>query len=809
MKIGVLLGVLCVVAGTVGSTVESDGISNTSEPIIQNDIVSMPETTMKIMNVTTTEKIENKSTNHDDETVYDLSSTDRSVNESNNSIIIPVSDSNISKANEKPKNIILVMVEGNESGNSWEQLKENHSFNVEGLIQSCKIQEKSNDSSIVDAAHDKICDCNKLLKYNIRELIEYARVMKGMNTAILSEDNFTLPTLGDFDNSPHQSILIGNRDNVVPISTSLELLGQLTNDSRSRHNNEKRSAPTHFSTKTSTADTANIPKKHHKNNNRDYIWDFFDMMMKIRLDFFKNLFDSLHKSPVFNINHKKINLRKSSLVFPIQQSQTLIELISNTFIKFQRIPNDNGFLMIIVAPHNELSAIYQIIQSQSSTKVDLVIILGLEHTHDKKTVFYVANGPGSNYLSNLQTIYELPLKVKLILDHCQGICEHKELPNSTLLPMESFPPKRRVVRSDDEETSSDEEKPEKESSETESGNEETDVANRDDESHEKQSSAGFSFHFQKDYITISVMLIQPTEEMSKLIRVELNENLETREKDLEYIKEWLKKEPHLPDEYDDLRLMTFLRGCKFSLEKCKKKLDMYFTMRGAVPEFFTNRDVTRPEVRDLTKFIQIPPLPGLTKNGRRVVVMRGLNKDIPTPNVAEAMKLVMMIGDIRLKEEVVGVAGDVYILDASVATPAHFTKFTPSLVKKFLICVQEAYPVKLKEIHVVNVSPLVDSIVNFVKPFLKEKIRNRIFMHSDFKTLYDYIPREMLPTEYGGDAGPIEEINETWVKKLEEYGPWFKEQESVKSNEALRTGKPKTQDDLFGIDGSFRQLSFD
>lgn len=37
--------------------------------------------------------------------------------------------------------------------------------------------------------------------------------------------------------------------------------------------------------------------------------------------------------------------------------------------------------------------------------------------------------------------------------------------------------------------------------------------------------------------------------MSKLIRVELNENLETREKDLEYIKEWLKKEPHLPDEY--------------------------------------------------------------------------------------------------------------------------------------------------------------------------------------------------------------------------------------------------------------------
>ncbi|XP_034183449.1 alpha-tocopherol transfer protein-like [Osmia lignaria lignaria] len=306
-----------------------------------------------------------------------------------------------------------------------------------------------------------------------------------------------------------------------------------------------------------------------------------------------------------------------------------------------------------------------------------------------------------------------------------------------------------------------------------------------------------------------MLLIQPTEEMSKQIRVELNENVATRDKDVEIIKEWLSKQPHLPAFDDDYRIMTFLRGSKFSLEKCKRKLDMYFTMRAAIPEFFTNRDITRPELREITKIIQMPPLPGLTKNGRRVITMRGIDKDFPTPSVAEVMKLVLMIGDVRLKEEVVGVAGDVYILDASVATPAHFAKFTPALVKKFLICVQEAYPVKLKEVHVVNVSPVVDSIVNFVKPFLKEKIRNRIFMHSDIKTLYEYIPREILPTEYGGDAGPIQAIHEIWLKKLEEYIPWFAEQENIKANEALRPGKPKTHDDLFGLDGSFRQLMID
>ncbi|XP_035719570.1 alpha-tocopherol transfer protein-like [Vespa mandarinia] len=306
-----------------------------------------------------------------------------------------------------------------------------------------------------------------------------------------------------------------------------------------------------------------------------------------------------------------------------------------------------------------------------------------------------------------------------------------------------------------------------------------------------------------------MLLIQPKEEMSKLIRVRLNENVTTRDNDLKIIKEWLIKQPHLPNVDDDQMLMTFLRGCKFSLEKCKKKLDMYFTMRAIVPEFFSNRDVTQPELKEILDIINIPPMSGLTEDGCRVIIMRGIRKDTLTPNVPNLMKLVMMIGDIRLKEEIHGVAGDIYILDASVATPSHFAKFTPTILKKFLVCVQEAYPVKLKQVHVVNISPLVDTIVNFVKPFLKEKIRNRIFMHSKLETLYEYIPKEILPIEYGGDAEPIQVVHDAWIKKLEEYGPWFAAQTSVVANESLRPGKPRTHDDIFGLDGSFRQLTID
>ncbi|CAB3220130.1 unnamed protein product [Arctia plantaginis] len=307
----------------------------------------------------------------------------------------------------------------------------------------------------------------------------------------------------------------------------------------------------------------------------------------------------------------------------------------------------------------------------------------------------------------------------------------------------------------------------------------------------------------------SVMLVQPHGELLAKIREDLHEVVSSRENDLAAIKDWLKKQPHLPDEMEDSFLLNFLRGCSFSMEKCKRKMDMYFTMRTACPEFFTNRDITRPELMDLMIRAQNPTLPGLTPGGRRITVCRGLDKNLETHQILDAFKIIMMVADVRLREETEGVAGHVFIFDASILLPSHILKISPTMIKKFLICLQEAYPLKVKEVHVVNASPLVDTIYNIVKPFIKEKIKNRIFFHKDYTGLHEYIPVDILPSEYGGTSSSLEEITRAWLVKLKEYRPWFKKQESLKANEALRPGKPTDYDELFGVNGSFRQLSID
>ncbi|RZC41489.1 CRAL TRIO domain containing protein [Asbolus verrucosus] len=294
-----------------------------------------------------------------------------------------------------------------------------------------------------------------------------------------------------------------------------------------------------------------------------------------------------------------------------------------------------------------------------------------------------------------------------------------------------------------------------------------------------------------------MLLVQASPELQIEIRKIINEDVNRKEQDLETIKEWLRKQPHLPNTWDEARLKSFLRGCNYSLERCKSKLDMYFTMRGLVPEIFSNRDIFRPEMQEIVKIADFVVMPNLTPDGKRVTIIAASKFDFDTPDIANFCKLVFMIGDVRLEVEKCGIAGDVYVLDADLDLPKHFLKVSLTMLKKFIICAQKAYPTKIKEIHIVNQTPLVDFAVATLKPFFKEKIRDRLHMHPDLETLHRFVPKEVLPEEYGGTAGKLEVFKAKWIKKLEECTPWFKEQENVKSDESKRPGKPTNYEDLF------------
>lgn len=78
----------------------------------------------------------------------------------------------------------------------------------------------------------------------------------------------------------------------------------------------------------------------------------------------------------------------------------------------------------------------------------------------------------------------------------------------------------------------------------------------------------------------------------------------TQEKDcLMSIKNWLTKQAHLPQNISDKDLLQFLHCCYYSIEKTKKVMDAYYTIRTYTPEFFQNREPQSKRMKEMMELV--------------------------------------------------------------------------------------------------------------------------------------------------------------------------------------------------------------
>lgn len=82
--------------------------------------------------------------------------------------------------------------------------------------------------------------------------------------------------------------------------------------------------------------------------------------------------------------------------------------------------------------------------------------------------------------------------------------------------------------------------------------------------------------------------------------------------------------------------------------------------------------------------------------------------------------------------------------------------------------VQETVPINTKSTHILNTSPFVDKFMALIRPVLKKEIVDSFTFHSDnYETLYEAVPKQLLPTEYGGEAGSINDLHKSWMETFE------------------------------------------
>lgn len=53
---------------------------------------------------------------------------------------------------------------------------------------------------------------------------------------------------------------------------------------------------------------------------------------------------------------------------------------------------------------------------------------------------------------------------------------------------------------------------------------------------------------------------------------------------------------------DDWFILMYIRGCKFSIEKTKRKIDLLFTMKTLIPEIFSGWDPMKPSIQNALSY---------------------------------------------------------------------------------------------------------------------------------------------------------------------------------------------------------------
>ncbi|XP_058791001.1 alpha-tocopherol transfer protein-like [Phymastichus coffea] len=302
--------------------------------------------------------------------------------------------------------------------------------------------------------------------------------------------------------------------------------------------------------------------------------------------------------------------------------------------------------------------------------------------------------------------------------------------------------------------------------------------------------------------------------MNTLKRVSLEEefkkNPELKQEDLDNLMDWYSKQPHFPQNVSKLDLVVFLHSNYYRLEPTKTTIENFLTCRTHVPEFFANRDpLGSKELRLIMGTLLVVPLEQKTPEGYGVIYSRLINYEPERFVYNDGMRLFNMIADLWALQNGT-MKGHVLICDIVGVQMVHALRISPIGVKKYLYYLQEAVPIRLKALHFMNTTSVMDFILGLMKPFMKKELMDSLFLHNTLKSLEKHIPLEILPNEAGGKAGPMMDIYDKVLKNVEANRDFYLEEEAtMRVNETLRPGKAKSASDLFGIEGSFKKLDID
>ncbi|CAH1108289.1 unnamed protein product [Psylliodes chrysocephalus] len=241
------------------------------------------------------------------------------------------------------------------------------------------------------------------------------------------------------------------------------------------------------------------------------------------------------------------------------------------------------------------------------------------------------------------------------------------------------------------------------------------------------------------------------------------------EEDIETLKKWIKT-MDFPEMPTDHMIEFFLTNCKYNIDKTKINLETFYSIRKMIPEIYECSNPKLPEIMEAWDMGCYLPLPTAAEGLYRISLVN-ISPNTSNFNVQRYFANFMNVYEIRICEDLV--LSEIVVVDYNQLKWSHIFHFSPFLLRKMIMIMENVAKSRVKVIHIVRAPSYVSVIVNITKKFMKKKMADRIQTHKDFESLYDSVPQELLPSDYGGKEPPVSELIEMWKNKVMEYQDRF------------------------------------
>ncbi|XP_012521881.1 alpha-tocopherol transfer protein-like isoform X2 [Monomorium pharaonis] len=243
----------------------------------------------------------------------------------------------------------------------------------------------------------------------------------------------------------------------------------------------------------------------------------------------------------------------------------------------------------------------------------------------------------------------------------------------------------------------------------------------------------------------------PSEELKEVARKELRETPELQKQSMARLQELLKAEKDLKCPWDnEAWLIRFLRPCKYYPESSLNLIKHYYNFK--VKHSSVYNDLKPSREKNIFEQNILTVLPNRDQFGRRMLIIElGKKWKHNKCSLDEVYKGCVLYLEAAMLEPATQIAGAVILFDLDGFSLQQAWQFTPPFAKRIVDLLQEAMPVRIKNLHIVNQPYIFDMVFKLFKPFLNDKLKKRIIFHgSDRKSLHEYISPKCLPSQYGG-----------------------------------------------------------